>query len=203
MLKNLKSTVVNQFIMLKKLFRDNKWIGLGLLIAFAAGFFSALNGVKGAAADSAGGNIIIFISGGNFNYFLNLLKLVGFILLMYLLLLITPHNFYLFFVGFISAIIYVRIVLRGVFISCIIDGFSAYILLFVFWLPVIAISLLCYFCAMCKIYAVCGYTLGRRRAICVPTFRHMLSIISKPLAANLLSTGIFYTLFVLILICIY
>lgn len=203
MLKNIKRNIVNTCLNIKCLFRENKWIAAALIISVVIAFFSSLQGIKDKAAGSSGGNIIIFINNQEFNYLLFLLKIVGMLLLLYILLIFTPHNFYLFLISFISAALVSYLLFRNAFIACIVDGFTAYVVLIFLWLPLMLISSVCYFCSVCKIYNVCGYTFLKRRAICVPAFRHLVSLISKYLIADIIACMVYYSLFVIVLTLIY
>lgn len=188
---------------IKRTLTENRWITILLGLAFFIGVVWSFSSIREAASRYSDGNIITAIRAQDFNYLLTLLKILLFITLSYMILLFTPYHFFIFLASFLVQAIIVRFAFVLIFVSCLLDGITGYLLLLILWLPLLLLSYYCLLTSYNKIFCVSGFNFTKRKPVCSITVKKTVSIIIKSYLINIIGTFIFYTIIIILLTLIF
>lgn len=201
MISNIKRYLSNVFLDFKRQLAENKLVLVALGASLFVGLLISVN--IGSKEGEFQGNIIILVKGNNFNVFWYMLKCSFFFALIYALVLLSRLHFCAFIGNFVALLIFFRIVFRALFLSFLFDGFFALIYFLFYWLPLLVLSLICYFRLMCKIFFLLGYGRCKRSPLCCPPGKAFFNIVVKGFAFNLVPFFIYNVIFVIALYLIF
>ncbi|MBR1747990.1 MAG: hypothetical protein IJ735_07285 [Clostridia bacterium] len=152
MLRRIKDKCLSKKSIVKEAWNNDKAIIILVFVAAMVGFLLAIAGTKSACENSSGGNLITKIALEDFSAFVFLLKILLFAAIGYAISIFTCVNRVLFFISIALPILTTKIFLQSIFVSCAMDGWSAYILLIVFYLPVLFVHIALYSLYLSALY---------------------------------------------------
>lgn len=181
----------------KNVYCNNKWIMIGICISIIVGYILAISKID-IVGNNSKGNIIILIQNNNFKFGSYILKAILCFSIIYISIIFLNYHFYLFCGNFLLFTFIIKVLLTNIFISCVVDGISAYIELIIFWIPVSVYSILCYFYAMSRIYNYLGFDTCKKKALFIPSYKKLIKLIYKIYFAHILPVFCYFSFYVII-----
>lgn len=147
---------------IKRLILHKKWLAILMLISVLFGIILAFSKAETLALKYSDGNIITQLSAKNFNFFSFYIKTLLFLSAITTIIFLLTINFYCFMLNYILIIIATKYYFAYVFVSCILDGFSGYLLLIILWIPIYIINLILFTVYIIRLMELISYPCGFR-----------------------------------------
>ena len=160
MIKRFRKYCVQGFLEIKRTIISKKWISVVMLVCALLGIILAFSHAEVLSIKYSDGNIITKLSSKNFNFFFFYIKTLLILSAITLLTFLLTFNFYCCLVNFVFIIVATKYYFAYVFVSCILDGFSGYLLLIVLWIPLYLVNILLFTMYIIKIFELISYPCG-------------------------------------------
>lgn len=174
----------------KRLIKCYKWIAITALVCAFIGLIMAFSKGEALSERYSDGNMITQVSAKSFNcltfYIKSILIVSGIGIITFLLTI----NFYTFLLNFILIIFYVKTYLGYMFVSCILDGVTGYLLLFLVWIPLLIFNLLLLIILMIRLFELIDYPCNYRKACRIIPYKSYWRGTKKILSRHLILSNI-------------
>ena len=191
-----------KIIDLKKAYKQYQFVFIAVLICFIIGIIAAIAKVETALERHQKNVLISALMDGSFNVFIFYLKLLGIPTIIFLACFLLSFNYYVFLLNFLVLALFYRSFFIFVFACCLLEGFVAYILLILLWLPIILIITafyIKYFLSMYSLIFSCNTKFIVSYASYWPTTRKMFfDIVLRLYLALFIYAGVFLIILSLI-----
>lgn len=202
MLSRLKHYFKDRFIAVKLLTDRNKFIFIASAAAAVLGVVLAVTGVGKAAEKYSDGNIITKLSAGEFNFLPLYIKLLLFTSAFYLFALLTSFNCLVYLINLPVVLFYAKFVMRTALVSCVLDGFSGYVLLIIFYLPLFIVNWFLFTAYLAEIFDASGCGCSWKYITPLKCHRNATGAILKRYLCRSLLFNIIFTAVILIILAI-
>lgn len=198
MSNKLKSKIGAYRLQLCAVFKSNKVLLICFATAAFLGIISALVGAKSFSSDKQPFDLLSSLKSGDFNFFLCAVWYALYFAVLYATLFVLPYNFLLLAADFPIIFFLSKFAFIRVFAPCFSCGISAITCVVLLYIPIAAVTFVCYYILLSRFYSLAGYTLAKRRPLCIYPIRKQASIIIKFFAINTSIAVAYFSIFALI-----
>ncbi len=207
MLKRFRKYCYETYIEIKRTILCKKWIAIILLICALFGVILAFSHAEVLSQKYSDGNIITQLSAKNFHFFSFYMKTVLFITSIIIVIFLLTFNFYCFLLSYVLITVATKYYFAYAFVSCMLDGFSGYLLLIVLWIPLYLIILLFFMLYIIRLTELISYPCGwkgKLRIVPYSCYWHGCKhLIGRQLLYSILCAMVYISVIIIILALIF